>query len=67
MAQEIWINPGYSQKGFSRTELRDIAISIGALALAFTLIYARRAPTFFSDDFFVNTICWIATSRCSNS
>ena len=62
MASEIWINPGYGQKGFSTTELKDIAISIGALALAFTLIYARRGTDFFSDNAVVNTLCWAGTS-----
>jgi Zn-dependent proteases len=58
----IWVNPGYSQGGFSRIELRDIAISVGVLAAAFTIIYARANTTFFSDNIAVNSAMWFATS-----
>ena len=60
--ETIWVNPGYAQKGFSRTEIRDIAISVGVLALAFTLIYARANPRFFSDNIVANNIIWFVTS-----
>ena len=58
----IWVNPGYSQGGFSRIELRDIAISVGVLAAAFTIIYARANTSFFSDNIAVNSVMWFATS-----
>ena len=58
----IWVNPGYSQGGFSRIELRDIAISVGVLAAAFTIIYARANTTFFSDNIAVNSAMWFVTS-----
>ena len=60
--ETIWINPGYGQKGFSRIELRDIAISVGVLALAFTLIYARVNTSYFSDNIVINNIIWFLTS-----
>ena len=60
--ETIWVNPGYGRKGFSDKELKDIAISVLVLSIAFTLIYARRATGFFSDDFAVNAALWFATS-----
>ena len=32
-------NPGYGKSRFSRTELRDILISVAVLSLAFTIMY----------------------------
>ena len=58
----VWINPGYGKKGFSEKELKDITISVIVLFLAFTIIYARRAPEFFSSDVFVNAAMWFAVS-----
>ena len=58
----VWINPGYGKKGFSEKELKDITISVIVLSLAFTIIYARRAPEFFSSDVFVNAAMWFAVS-----
>lgn len=57
----IWLNPGFGQKGFSNIELRDIALSVGALSLAFTIIYCRITG-FFSSNAAVNTVCWFLTS-----
>lgn len=57
----IWLNPGYDKKGFSGIELRDMAISVAALSLAFTIIYCRT-PGFFSPDFAINAICWFLAS-----
>ncbi|MBR4227309.1 MAG: M50 family metallopeptidase [Candidatus Methanomethylophilaceae archaeon] len=44
-------NPGVGRSRFSRIELRDIAISILVLALAFTLVYASRNNRFVMTAF----------------
>ena len=58
----VWINPGYGKKGFSDKELKDITISVIVLSLAFTIIYARGAPDYFSSNFIVNAAIWFAVS-----
>jgi len=37
------VNPGYGKPRFSRTEIRDIAISIIALSVAFTILYRNSS------------------------
>ena len=54
------INTNYGMPVFSRIELRDIALAVGTLTVAFTLIFFRNR--LFSDDFLTNTLCWIAAS-----
>ncbi len=45
------VNTGYGKPRFSKIELRDIAISIAVLALAFTLVYASRNNRFIMTAF----------------
>lgn len=58
----IHINPGYDSKGFSKVEIRDIAISVAVLALALTIIYSRVNASLFHQNLTVNILCWFLVS-----
>ena len=42
--------------------MQHIAISVAVLSLAFTIIYGRSNPTFFSENIALNTAMWLFTS-----
>lgn len=54
------INTNYGKPTFGRTEIRDIAIAIAVLTLAFTIMF--RNVNLFSSDTVLNFIGWILTS-----
>jgi Zn-dependent protease len=56
------INPGFGKPRFSRIELRDIALAITVLSVAFAFIYARGYGHLFSDDVVANYLSWLAVS-----
>ncbi len=58
MVEARKINPGFGMPAFSKIEIRDIVLSIAALSLAFTLIYARSNSHFFDDNIWVNGLYW---------
>ena len=60
-SRAIPINPGYGSAGFSKAEIKHIAVSCLVLSLAFTIIFGRNIG-FFSTNVVLNTVCWFLVS-----
>lgn len=55
----VIVNPGYGKPKFSRTEIRDIVVSVVVLAVAFMILYRNNQFASYLDDRFGETAKWV--------
>lgn len=56
----VIVNPGYGKPKFSRTELRDIAVSMVVLAVAFVILYRNSTMSWYLDYTLGGAAMWVA-------
>lgn len=56
------VNPGYGKPKFSKTEILHLSVALLVLSAAFTIIYARANPSYFSQDAVTNIAMWFLVS-----